>query len=278
MSLIFVIITVIFLHPPTLVQANDFRYENCSTPFRCGNITDIGYPFWRSNRPDYCGHPGFHLNCSGEQALITITKLTYQILNINAESSSLTVARTDYIGTVCPTLLYNTTLDFSLFTYSSDIENITMFYGCPTIPSQFITTGIYQFNCAGLNGTNIGGYFLTRNLSNGNLGSVLNPYLRSCTNNRVMVPVYEEAIPLLESNSRQENLVAALNQGFGVQWIANNSLCSTCRLSGGRCGYNTSTMSFTCYCSDQPYSFSCSSSPSSPSQPGMSTLLIFSVR
>nr|XP_027075622.1 LEAF RUST 10 DISEASE-RESISTANCE LOCUS RECEPTOR-LIKE PROTEIN KINASE-like 2.1 [Coffea arabica] len=50
---------------------------------------------------------------------------------------------------------------------------------------------------------------------------------------------------------------AVLTAGFWVQYEANNSICSECNRSGGWCGYNTSSNSFACYCSDRPYDRMC---------------------
>ncbi|XP_058009318.1 LEAF RUST 10 DISEASE-RESISTANCE LOCUS RECEPTOR-LIKE PROTEIN KINASE-like 1.3 isoform X2 [Hevea brasiliensis] len=268
MPLIF-IITIMFLCP-LFVSAVDERHQNCTATFDCGNITNIGYPFWGSNRPDYCGHPKFWLNCTDQEALITIKNLTYQALEVNSEAYNLKVARRDYIGGICPNLLLNTTLDFSFFSYASDIQNITLYYGCPQLPS-FLNplAGIpglsTQFTCT-LNNSDSGGFYLTRNL--GNFSATILNNLGSCAN-RVIVPATQSSVSTLESGLTQDNLVIALEKGFGLQWDANNSVCETCNLSGGSCGYNTSTSLFACYCADQPQQFSCGvSAPNQPESSG----------
>ncbi|OAY57122.2 LEAF RUST 10 DISEASE-RESISTANCE LOCUS RECEPTOR-LIKE PROTEIN KINASE-like 1.3 isoform X2 [Manihot esculenta] len=265
LSLIF-IITIVFLCPPPSVLASDAQYQNCSTTFRCGNITNIGYPFWGSNRPDYCGNPNFLLNCTEQAAEITIKNLTYQVLEIDSQAKYLKVARKDYIGDICPNLLINTTLDFVHFSYASDdIRNITLYYGCST---SFTPTTIpwisTQFTCD-LNGSSSKGFYSTRNIDLSN-STIIN-LLGSC-NNSVIVPATQSAVETLENNITEENLVIALEKGFGLQWEANNPVCETCTLSGGTCGYNTTTNSFACYCTDQPADqFSCrESTTNNPSE------------
>ncbi|XP_043808703.1 LEAF RUST 10 DISEASE-RESISTANCE LOCUS RECEPTOR-LIKE PROTEIN KINASE-like 2.1 [Manihot esculenta] len=255
LSLIF-IITIVFLCPPPSVLASDAQYQNCSTTFRCGNITNIGYPFWGSNRPDYCGNPNFWLTCTDQAAEITIKNLTYQVLEIDSQAKYLKVARKDYIGDICPNLLINATLDFVHFSYASDdIQNITLYYGCST---SFTPTTISwisnQFTC-NLNGSNGKGFYATRNIDFSN--ATITNLLESC-NNSVIVPATQSAVETLENSLTEENLVIALEKGFGLQWEANNPVCETCTLSGGTCGYNTTTNSFACYCTDQPADqFSC---------------------
>ncbi|XP_057993417.1 LEAF RUST 10 DISEASE-RESISTANCE LOCUS RECEPTOR-LIKE PROTEIN KINASE-like 1.3 isoform X2 [Hevea brasiliensis] len=261
------IMTIIFLSPPSFVSANDERYQNCSSTFQCGNITNIGYPFWGLNRPDYCGNPNFRLNCIDQTAVITIKNLTYQVLEIDSKAKNLAVARTDYIGSICPNLLINTTLDFVHFSYASDIQNVTLYYGCSSPSTSIGITGFSQFNCK-LNDTDINGFYSTRNIDLVN-STIIN-LLGSCNNN-VIVPATESAINSLGNSLislNEENLVTALEQGFGLQWQANNSVCKTCTISGGSCGYNTTTNSFACYCTNQTESeqYNCGGSTTNQSE------------
>ncbi|XP_028070208.1 uncharacterized protein LOC114272687 [Camellia sinensis] len=75
----------------------------------------------------------------------------------------------------------------------------------------------------------------------------------------VIVPVFQSAAQALEGNSSSStSLKAALDGGFGLQWSANSDLCSQCVTSGGQCGYESGSSSFTCFCSDKAYASSCS--------------------
>jgi hypothetical protein len=72
---------ITFVHAPSSAFANDDeRYVSCSNSLDCGNIKGVGYPFWGSNRPDYCGYPELKLDCSDQDPEITIEKLTYKFL------------------------------------------------------------------------------------------------------------------------------------------------------------------------------------------------------
>ncbi|KAJ6960931.1 hypothetical protein NC653_038816 [Populus alba x Populus x berolinensis] len=51
--------------------------------FDCGNIKGVGYPFLGSDRPDYCGYPGFGARLqqpgSGDSLIL---RSTYKLLGI----------------------------------------------------------------------------------------------------------------------------------------------------------------------------------------------------
>jgi hypothetical protein len=110
------------------------------------------------------------------------------------------------------------------------------------------------------------GYFITVNLSDlSRTASSLISYLTTC-NNSVQVPALQSAIEPILVSPTVAQLLGAINQGFELAWSANDSLCDTCKSSGGLCGYNQTTTAFTCYCADQPQDFDCSASPQAPSQ------------
>nr|TKS00421.1 putative receptor-like protein kinase [Populus alba] len=233
MSWFITLIAMIFICGSTIVFANDDeRYVNCSNSFDCGDIKGVGYPFWGSNRPDYCGYPELKLNCSDQDLEITIEKLTYKVLGIDNQTRTLSVARKDYAEYICPTLILNTTWIPNLLNYTSDDQNITIYYGCPT---QGAPTSLFvpQFPC-NINATEMTGYFTAfANLSVlGSSASSLTGYLATCKDS-IKVPVRESAFQQILSTRTAAQLLEGLNEGFGLEWNASNSLCDTCQLSGG---------------------------------------------
>jgi hypothetical protein len=221
------------------------------------------------NRPQYCGYPGFHLDCSGDAPVIKISEVAYQVLEIKS-MSRVHLISTEYTDNICSIPPVNSTFDSDRFSYASNTKNIMLYYGCPTIPSQFLPAlGLsYQFSC-NISRTDMVGYYLTRNLSmsaTGSFAANISSYLESC-NHSVLIPAYESAVRSIESHPTAANLTNALHQGFWLQWTANDSLCNKCKFSGGQCGYNTDTSKFTCYCQDQPYATTC--------KKGMSCNLLF---
>ncbi|KAJ6960479.1 hypothetical protein NC653_038496 [Populus alba x Populus x berolinensis] len=268
MSWFITFIAMIFVCGSTLVFADDDeRYVNCSNSFDCGDIKGVGYPFWGSNRPEYCGYPELKLNCSDQDLEITIEKLTYKVLGIDYQARTLSVARKDYEVNICPTLILNTTWIPNLLNYTSDDHNITIYYGCPPQGAPSASPLLPQFPC-NINATEMTGYFTAyANLSDlGSSASNLISYLATCSDS-IKVPVRESALQQFFSAPNVTQLLEGLNQGFGLEWNAFNTLCDRCQLSGGQCGYNQTTTAFTCYCKDQPQQFSCQQSPPEAQSP-----------
>uniref|UniRef100_A0A7N2MRU7 non-specific serine/threonine protein kinase n=1 Tax=Quercus lobata TaxID=97700 RepID=A0A7N2MRU7_QUELO len=120
---------MIVIHCPTSLRADNEKYLTCEAPFNCGNFLNLNYPFWASDRPNYCGHPSFQLNCSSDVPQINITTMNYRVLEINNSSRTLKVARMDYLNTICPAAFVNTTIDNNLFSYiTSSDTNLTLYY------------------------------------------------------------------------------------------------------------------------------------------------------
>ncbi|PPS13571.1 hypothetical protein GOBAR_AA07002 [Gossypium barbadense] len=263
--------------PPTEVFSNN--YLSCSVRSSCGNISDIGYPFWGLNRPESCGYPGFKLSCSESELEITINSATYRVLAINKASQTLHVSRTDYSENLCPTHLINSTFESetspfrqngdsqgyenlcpthlinstfesetSPFRQNGDSQDIRLYYGCqPLTAPQNLTSipGISnRFECT-INNTNIVGYYVTREFA----GTVIGNFLRSCSNS-VIIPVPNSQVPSLEEGRDADDLEEAAKIGFQLWWSADDALCNSCVNKGGQCGRNLVSGELKCYCSD----------------------------
>ncbi|KAB2043873.1 hypothetical protein ES319_D01G049600v1 [Gossypium barbadense] len=196
--------------------------------FHCGKIKNVSYPFWGGDRPEYCGQPGLKLTClEDEETQITIMSVSYKVIEININLQAFTVARIDYLQSLCPQTLLNTTLNFNLLSYAWNLENITLYW----FPSLF--------NCSTSNGTDMVNYYVIASVL-GNLSTEVKDGLGSYT------------------------LVLPLGNGFGLKWDANiASKCEDCNGSGGRCGYNNSLNQFTCYCPNHTDASTCLQSGSS---------------
>ncbi|XP_021888318.1 LEAF RUST 10 DISEASE-RESISTANCE LOCUS RECEPTOR-LIKE PROTEIN KINASE-like 2.1 [Carica papaya] len=232
-------ITVFLIYIPASAFAADDRFLNCSRLISCGDVQNIGYPFWGWSRPEYCGFPGFELSCSDDHLLvIRIMDLSYQVIRIDNQSQSLTVARLDYLENLCPNLLFNTTLNTTLFSFSSDKEDVRLYYNC-SLPTSAANVGLpFEFRCD-INGTDdLLGYFMM-----GLTPDVVSAVLGSCENS-VIIPANRSLL----INQSSDNLVNVLRAGFGLTWSANNTWCQHCEAIGGRCGFNNTS---TCFCENQ---------------------------
>ncbi|XP_054787706.1 LEAF RUST 10 DISEASE-RESISTANCE LOCUS RECEPTOR-LIKE PROTEIN KINASE-like 1.4 isoform X2 [Prosopis cineraria] len=238
-------------------------YEtNCSSSFACGNLKNLGYPFWGSKRPEYCGHPDFKLDCGGEYAEITIMSESYRVLEVNYSDYSLRVVRTDFSNDACPTYFRNNSINLDFFKYRSDSHDLTLYYGCPSPPSSLSHILSNQFNCT-INNTKMVDYFLTEVPEIVPSSEI---EVTGTCKSTVIVPILASQVSFLEENPSAENLKAAIHNGFGLVWNADNNLCYGCRKSGGGCGYNTISSEFSCYCRDGPVPSACGSKKKSKSK------------
>ncbi|KAF8407785.1 hypothetical protein HHK36_006921 [Tetracentron sinense] len=246
--LFILIIFLVLVHVP-ISLCDDERYVNCSQPFVCGSLGNIIYPFWGRDRPEFCGHPGFELDCQDDNVTeIEIMSEKYRVLGITPDSQILKVARDDFWNNICPSRLVNTTLNFTFFNYASTVHNLTLYYNCtlnniPSVPSSMQSRA---FNCS-VNKITQYGFYVTGT-------TPADAILWKCGDN-VIVPVLQTAANALETNGT--TLGATLDGGFELQWTVGSATCNQCLGSGGQCGYNSSTGQFSCFCRDQPYSKTC---------------------
>ncbi|KAF3444292.1 hypothetical protein FNV43_RR13982 [Rhamnella rubrinervis] len=250
----FLMVTVlIFIHEPSSSSADE--YSDCAADFECGNIR-VGYPFWGSDRPEHCGHPKLELNCTtGDVTVITISSDTYRVLDVNENDHTLTAVRTDYWDNVCPqteTDLRNITLDTSIVNYTTQgYQSLTLFYTCT---SQLALPSSNQFNCSSGSGSeSTTNYFLAGELTLPRNAPYALLLTRSGTcQASVVLRISETQVETLESQASEENLKTAINDGFELEWDANNTLCDECQSdSSRRCGYSLTSGGFACFSNTQ---------------------------
>lgn len=244
-----IIIILTLINIPKSFCQNQQYYVTCGEPFRCGG-QNFRYPFWGGGgiRPISCGYPGFELSCqdgSPSIAFLQFESVRYRILRISGSRQSLTVARDDLWNDICPRFIHETAFNYTNFRYSSGFQNVTLYYGC-SLPIPNFPRQPYQFDCPGNNtgNDNSTGFYST-------LG--MNPSGVECSRS-ISVPINQSAIQNLVNSMALES---TLREGFDIEWEANNAACDECTRSGGRCGHNSSTAAFVCFCSDQPYNLTC---------------------
>ncbi|KAL7221563.1 hypothetical protein ACSBR1_023508 [Camellia fascicularis] len=251
-SCVFLMI-VILSQIPTFLCADNNEYANCTQKFQCANFPNISYPFWGGNRPDYCGHPNFGLDCQGDAPRITI-RSAYRVLAIDTTTRTLTVVREEFWNNTCPTHFQNTTLDTAHFTYLSDSQNLTLYYGCRRIlASQTAIPG--QLNCS-VDGTNN-----TISFAMTSVTSSTNINISTCQTNVIVTVNQIEAVAFAINSI---NVRQVIGNGVGLKWDADNTECDQCVQSNGTCGSNSSSSgSFLCYCPDyRSHKISCNTSQS----------------
>ncbi|KAL6139788.1 hypothetical protein ACLB2K_058090 [Fragaria x ananassa] len=249
----FLVISSFFsINLPVTLCADDPQYANCSQAINCGDISNISYPFWGVNRPNYCGQPSFKIKCQDNVPMINMRNINFRILEMNSSSTAraVKVARNDYRGTICPPTYVNTNVNFSLFNYGSGLQNISFYYGCNTSSNP---TMVNAFVC----NSSVTVSYLTQSQTS---KLPYDPVVTGACQSEVLIPVFETAALAIESNTT--TIQEAIDGGFVLGLKIDNGPCNSCEASGGKCGMNTSNGEFMCFCQDQPYAASTCSSKS----------------
>ncbi|KAL9297501.1 hypothetical protein ACSQ67_023397 [Phaseolus vulgaris] len=224
------VIFLILINIPSCLCSSD-GYRNCGNLISCGEITNIGFPFWGKNRPKECGHPLMQLTCEKETSYITIKDVQYQVLEANPDSHTLKITRKDYLEDLCKPNHVSTTLDTQLYVYETPYKNLTLSYGCSpsskSLPPTFVP-------CNEALGENV----------YAQIGSVP---LMSCKTS-VVVPVPLSLVEIDDFIKVHE----AIAEGFVVRWVVGVGECEKCERSGGVCGVEGSSQQTACFCRDGP--------------------------
>ncbi|CAB4302302.1 unnamed protein product [Prunus armeniaca] len=227
----------------SLGQDNE-QYANCGEDINCGGVGGITYPFWGVNRANYCGLPGFEVKCVDNNPMINMSNINYRILKMNSIASSVTVARQDYWETICPRTYVNTNINFSLFSYTSEVTNLTFYYGCNTsVPGLTSSSQV----CSTNNG-NITVSYATQSPPS-------DPVANGTCKNGVIVPFFRTAVVALEAN--RMTIGEAVDGGSELDLEIDDDRCNRCVESGGKCGLNTTNGGFSCFCHDRAYATIC---------------------
>lgn len=234
----------------------DEGYTACA-PFSCGTFSDISYPFWSSNQPDYCGHPKFKLDCQNDNLTIDIMSQKFHIIDINQTTQILKIARLDlWVDPSCPKELYtNLSLDFAFFNYTTNDDNITLLYDCDPLPyASFVNVYLYPLTSAcPIYGDGDAYLVSSKDLDN---------FIGLGCKNSTTVPVLKVALQSFLKNDVTYTLGVdyVLDEGFEVGWSGmDRDQCDICIQSGGRCGHNAS---FICLCPNhKPHDGICGKTP-----------------
>ncbi|XP_059451736.1 LEAF RUST 10 DISEASE-RESISTANCE LOCUS RECEPTOR-LIKE PROTEIN KINASE-like 2.7 [Corylus avellana] len=204
----------------------------CAQTLDCGPFKNLSYPFTDTTHPDNCGTPEFRLSCDDDSPNLTTASLSYRVLRLDQAARTMTLARSDLWNTTCPKQYTNSTLEPSGFTYATDNEDLTIFYGCSCSSS-----GLRQpakppnlFYCSFLgNAKRTDAYYLT--------GPVpTDPILRLIECNvGVSLKILKTAA--LELTTYRLTLEEVLMEGFKVNYSdVYGDTCARCLVFGAQCG------------------------------------------
>ncbi|KAK6921712.1 Wall-associated receptor kinase, C-terminal [Dillenia turbinata] len=243
-------------------QCIDEHYLGCE-PASCRDGNDVTFPFHIvGKQPDYCGYPGFEVRCSNTTTDHSIIELfpneSYAIHEFFYPNQSIKVSNLalwNFTDTnTCLPSIENLTLhldDDSKFEFGPDEAELLLFYGCNKSSPE--AKQLSNDSACFADGTrSTPGYAIFGMDPKAGLAT------RVCENQSV-API--SAYEYKENETGEKRYLEALNSGFLLEWKAPD--CSTCSDSGGRCGFNTATYQFQCYCHDRPHLGRCPKSESS---------------
>ncbi|KAL9247414.1 hypothetical protein vseg_020849 [Gypsophila vaccaria] len=239
----------------------DEQYASCaSLGSTCGPSLDIKYPFWDNNRPEYCGHPGFELECKGDALTLQMENQVYNVLDISNSSNTLVISKPQFSQGPCPMTeseLTNTTLNYSLFNFTSASENATLFYKCKQKPN-FVAP--FSFICPP---TSYVQQTTTTTVFTSDLNFIATDEkwkaeLRSICEIEIDIPVYKTQVSDLANGII--NIDDVVTKGFELEWVIDDGQCENCYGSGGRCGYNHTSSQPICFCPEGKSNGSCAQS------------------
>ncbi|XP_064999629.1 LEAF RUST 10 DISEASE-RESISTANCE LOCUS RECEPTOR-LIKE PROTEIN KINASE-like 1.2 isoform X2 [Musa acuminata AAA Group] len=226
--------------PPSSSESY-YRYADCAPyTYSCGGTKiNISYPFRVDGRADYCGYPEYYVACSKNNTSMTIEidGKGYVVKNIDYLNRLITVVDPPFVNQSCPQPYQNTSLDFSMYSYSDRDVNVTVFVNCTTLSP--LIPDMHDMGCApGGAGGRHGYYQLT--------GETHIEILGNCSS-MVVVPIHQAAA--VEIGSGKRSFSDAVKGGFSLRWEAGEGWCRDCVESGGRCGFaGLSPESHTCFC------------------------------
>ncbi|KAL1328469.1 hypothetical protein HN51_038317 [Arachis hypogaea] len=217
----------------SISQESD-RYEACSKAYSCGEIANIYYPFWGGSRPSYCGiSQQFKLSCDANRnTSIQIGSQSFHVLNIDQPACNITMVRTGIAYDQCSSHLTNTSLETSMFRFSPNVRNVSIFYDCAGNNNETI----HSFPCK--DDPNKRAFY-------GDLGVAV---AQNCKGVHVEVQAIEE---VRANEDGIEGLNRALSAGFDVNYSSPFGIqrCIGCMSTKGICG-SKDEFQFTCYCPD----------------------------
>ncbi|CAO2209077.1 unnamed protein product [Urochloa humidicola] len=218
-----------------VTAASTARSSSC-WPKSCGRL-NITYPFWleEPGRPP-CGPPAFQLKCNSSGAFLS--KSIYQasqVVSIFAENQSLHVVNHNLpLATGCPAPTFNISIVPQPLIFSKANKEL-LFLGKCIGSRPAVSTGFRNLPCDNQSFVRLGD---GRNFSRQHIQGGIPP---GC---------FFSFVPTLGvPDGSEDDYIAAMNNGFLLEWTAVPGHCPECMASGGKCAYGTTDLVFACNCS-----------------------------
>ncbi|KAL5553108.1 hypothetical protein UlMin_040509 [Ulmus minor] len=240
---IFLVIFYLLSDKNLFVYAVDKQFEACRVARSCGNQS-ISFPFYIPGlQQPYCGYPGFDVSCNNDIPYLSFSDDFYIIREIFYHNQSLIISNAVFFTPTpgCLPRVRNLSLpaDFKL---AGNQSQLLLFSNCHDSYSQ----------------RNFGKYIIGCDFENQSSSVLALP-----EDERVRLDKQEcgeddvVAAPIRygDRNESSEGMRGVLERGFMLNWTTSD--CSLCQSSGGKCGFETETFHFKCFCPDRPNAARC---------------------
>ncbi|KAL6193102.1 hypothetical protein ACLB2K_034186 [Fragaria x ananassa] len=232
--------------------AVDFHFETCSVPKTCGG-RNIRFPFFIPGQQEpYCGFPGFQLSCIDDEEdgypTLQLAGDAYLVHNISYQHQTLVVsnaALSNSNTSVCIPLVQNLTFPTDQYDLVENQKEIVLLYDCN---SALVDESFSEYKIGCFKQTLARSYSSSVLALPGDRQQLLANVSGKCGREVVVTPVEDYA-------TNELDIEEVLKRGFKLKWLASN--CSRCEDSGGKCGFDSESRHFRCFCPDRPHHVSC---------------------
>ncbi|CAN6729201.1 unnamed protein product [Malus baccata var. baccata] len=221
----------VFINFPLSSSFDSYTY--CSNAFNCGDITEVGFPFWGDGRPESCGYPELKLTCSNDVTAIEIMGVKYRLLKINQGDQTLKIVRDDYCDKVCSPKFGDTKLNSKLFDYVVGSSDVTLLYDCTS------SSKAEYFSCPDDEAY--------EDVAAIPADVPESPICKS----KVVVRISDAAFFRILGIQNATALEAVVREGFEVKYKVDSEKCGECVSSKGVCGYDWNLNETVCHCANQ---------------------------
>ncbi|KAE8723996.1 hypothetical protein F3Y22_tig00011079pilonHSYRG00158 [Hibiscus syriacus] len=229
----FLLNLLFFAQLPISYTQNTASINQCYETFRCGNIQNLLFPFWKEGSPEICHNEGFELTkCEEEddEPVIKIGEAEFRLVFVDQPGYRMTIAREDLWEGICnPTSKQNMTLGNHFFRFHPTNRNLTFFYDCneSVVPRDGVgftcTQGSISFYADDL--VERGSY---------------ERFSSSCRGGAIQVQINDSIFGRLKTEDPENFESGRWRLGFDVQYDLPEIFCGKCNSHKGLCDNMTS--------------------------------------
>ncbi|KAE8723999.1 hypothetical protein F3Y22_tig00011079pilonHSYRG00162 [Hibiscus syriacus] len=229
----FLLNLLFFAQLPISYTQNTASINQCYETFRCGNIQNLLFPFWKEGSPEICHNEGFELTkCEEEddEPVIKIGEAEFRLVFVDQPGYRMTIAREDLWEGICnPTSKQNMTLGNHFFRFHPTNRNLTFFYDCNESVVQRDGVG---FTCT----QGLISFYADDLVERGSYER----FSSSCRGGAIQVQINDSIFGRLKTEDPENFESGRWRLGFDVQYDLPEIFCGKCNSHKGLCDDMTS--------------------------------------